>query len=77
MKKNLILINRLAFLPKVLIEARRDQGVTFRQLADQLGLKWQQVHRWEKTGYQRIGFDNLCAVAKALNIRFMIAGQYK
>lgn len=76
MKPEIILTNRLTFLPRVLIDARVDQGITQLKLANKLGLKMQQVQRWEKQKYEHIGFDNLCAVAKALNVGFTIIATY-
>lgn len=76
MNPEIILTNRLTFLPRILIYARKDQGITQLRLAKQLGLKMQQVQRWEKQKYKHIGFDNLLAVAKALNVGFTIVATY-
>lgn len=76
MKQRTITLKALANLPQILIDARCHQGITQRQLAERLGLKMQQVSRWEKQRYEHIVFHNLVAVTKALNIEITLAGIY-
>lgn len=76
MKNRHIVLQSLPDLPSILIGARTFQGITQRDLADKLGLKHQQIQRWEKQQYAHITFHNLLAVTKALNIEVTLAGAY-
>lgn len=55
-------------LPIGLIKARIATGISQKDLADLLGLKEQQVQRYEATNYSSASFDRLKEVVKALNI---------
>lgn len=59
----------VADLPRVLIRARIAAGLTQAELADQLGLKPQQIQRYEVTDYESASLDRLRQVAEALNVR--------
>jgi transcriptional regulator with XRE-family HTH domain len=59
----------VADLPRVLIRARIAAGLTQAELADQLGLKPQQIQRYEATDYESASLDRLRQVAEALNVR--------
>lgn len=56
-------------LPRVLIRARIASGLSQRDLATRLGLKEQQVQRYEATEYASASFSRVSAVITALNIR--------
>jgi HTH-type transcriptional regulator/antitoxin HigA len=58
----------LSELPKILIMARIAQGLTQRKLADLLGLKEQQVQRYEAEEYSTANVKRLAEVARALNL---------
>ena len=55
-------------LPIALIEARIVAGMTHRDLAESLGLKQQQIQRWEATFYSGVGLERLQAVVDALGM---------
>jgi ribosome-binding protein aMBF1 (putative translation factor) len=56
-------------LPKILIQARIAAGLSQKELGDQLGLKEQQIQRYEATLYKSASLTRLLAVANALGIR--------
>lgn len=64
-----ISLNSLEELPAGLIKARIARGMTQRQLADAMGIKQQQVQRWEHEDYESVSFGNLLGVAHALNVK--------
>jgi Zn-dependent peptidase ImmA (M78 family)/DNA-binding XRE family transcriptional regulator len=55
-------------LPKALVRARIAQGLTQQQLAERLGLKKQQVQRWEDENYEHAEFWRVLEVADALDL---------
>jgi HTH-type transcriptional regulator / antitoxin HipB len=58
----------LAQLPEALIKARIVRGLTQEQLGELLGLKAQQIQRYEATFYASASLAKILAVQKALNI---------
>ncbi|MBI4605346.1 MAG: helix-turn-helix transcriptional regulator [Planctomycetes bacterium] len=56
----------IAELPETLIRARIAAGLTQRQLASRLGLKEQQIQRYEKDRYARASLARVLSVARAL-----------
>jgi HTH-type transcriptional regulator / antitoxin HigA len=54
-------------LPELLVEERKRLGLTQRQLAEMLGIKEQQVQRYEATRYQSASLQRLGEVATALH----------
>src|SRR4051794_6039183 len=61
-----VLIDSLQDLPDVLIRARTAAGLTQKGLATLLGLKEQQIRRYEATDYQAVSFARLIEIALAL-----------
>jgi len=61
-------ITSLDELPKMLIRARIARGLTQKELANLLGLKEQQIQRYEATDYETASFKRLLEVAQALGI---------
>lgn len=61
-------VDSLAELPMALIHARIAAGLTQRQLADRLGLKEQQIQRYEASLYEGASFGRLVDVADAIGI---------
>ena len=61
-------LNSLMELPDALIRARTAAGVTQKELAARLGLKEQQVQRYEATHYAGASLERLQAVAEALGV---------
>lgn len=53
-------------LPEMLIEERLRLGLTQKHLAEKMGLKEQQIQRYEATRYQSASLRRLTEVAKAL-----------
>jgi transcriptional regulator with XRE-family HTH domain len=56
-------------LPRALIQARIARGLTQRQLAERLGLKEQQIQRYEATGYASASLKRVGAVIQALDLQ--------
>ncbi len=61
-------LDSLAQLPEALIKARVIRDLTQEQLGDLLGLKAQQIQRYEATAYAGASLTKILAVQKALNI---------
>ena len=55
-------------LPSVLVKARVAQGLTQKDLARRLGMKEQQIQRYETTRYRSASFQRIMQVADALGI---------
>jgi ribosome-binding protein aMBF1 (putative translation factor) len=62
-------LESLTELPDALIQARTAAGLSQEALARRMGLKKQQVQRWEATRYAGVGLDRLQAVADALGVQ--------
>ena len=58
----------VADLPTLLIKARISRGLSQRELADRLGLKEQQIQRYEATDYTSAKWSRIREVAIALGI---------
>jgi ribosome-binding protein aMBF1 (putative translation factor) len=56
-------------LPAVLVKARVAQGMTQKDLARRLGMKEQQIQRYETTRYRSASFKRIIQVADALGIK--------
>lgn len=59
----------LADLPSILIQARIAQGLSQTDLAEQLGMKAQQIQRYEATRYMSASLARLIEIAGALKVR--------
>jgi HTH-type transcriptional regulator / antitoxin HipB len=55
-------------LPTTLIKARIAAGMTQKELADKIGVREQQIQRYEASLYSSASFDRLRSIATALNI---------
>ena len=62
--------NSLDELPLMLMKARIARGVTHKELACRLGVKEQQVQRWESNDFAGASLDNLNSIANALGVVF-------
>lgn len=62
-------ITSLDELPAILIKARIASGLTQKQLADKLGLKEQQVQRYEATGYAGASLQRIQQVIESLGVK--------
>ncbi len=58
----------VADLPALLIKARISQGLSQKELADRLGLKEQQIQRYEATDYATAKWSRIREVASAFGI---------
>ena len=59
-------LNAVAEMPTVLIKARIAQGLRQKELAERLGLKEQQIQRYEATDYATASLTRIKEVANAL-----------
>lgn len=66
----------LTELPRILIKARIAQGLSQRQLAEVLGLKEQQIQRYEAEEYSTANVRRLSEVAKALNLNITEVAEF-
>lgn len=62
-------LDSLEGLPKVLIQARIAAGLTQEDLAERLGMKPQQIQRYEASDYQTASFARLREIARVLGLR--------
>lgn len=62
-------------LPDILIRARIARGMSQKELGDFLGLKEQQIQRYEADRYRSASLDRLIEVADALNVRISERGE--
>ncbi|MBN1312200.1 MAG: helix-turn-helix transcriptional regulator [Anaerolineae bacterium] len=60
-------------LADVLIQARIATGMTQKALAERLGLKEQQVQRYEATEYRSASLSRLTEVVKALGVKVRVS----
>jgi HTH-type transcriptional regulator / antitoxin HipB len=67
-KPTFIEIESFAEIPVALIKARIASGMTQKDLADKLGMKEQQIQRYEANQYGSAGFHRLTEVAEALEV---------
>src|SRR2546425_2401044 len=68
-KSKEVVLEGVEDLPKALIRARIASGMTQEGLARRLGLKAQQVQRYEATEYDSASFARICKVVQALGLR--------
>lgn len=61
-----IKLELVAELPETLIRARISSGLSQRELAERLGLKEQQIQRYEATNYETASLRRVMEVARAL-----------
>ena len=59
-------LNMVAGLPDVLIKARIAQGLTQKELAERIGLKEQQIQKYEASDYASASFARIREVTDAL-----------
>lgn len=62
-------LDSLGDLPDGLIRARIAAGLTQKDLAERLGLKEQQVQRYEATRYESASFARVVEIAKAIGVK--------
>jgi uncharacterized protein (DUF433 family) len=62
--------------PTALVEARIVAGLTQKQLGERLGVKEQQIQRWEKNLYAGVGVERLREVVDALGLEVKVTVDY-
>jgi ribosome-binding protein aMBF1 (putative translation factor) len=65
-KPSSLKLELVAELPETLIRARISAGLSQRELAERLGLKEQQIQRYEATNYETASLRRVMEVARAL-----------
>lgn len=68
----LLQLESFAELPDALIKARIAARLTQKQLAEKLGLKEQQIQRYEALGYTGASIGKIIDVVEALNIKILL-----
>lgn len=63
-----ISLKSLDELPVGLIKARIARGLTQKELAEKVGVKTQQVQRWEAEDYENVNFSSMIDIAHALEL---------
>ncbi len=74
---NVFNVTSLQELPMLLIQARIAQGLTQRQLANELKLKEQQIQRYESEVYASANIRRLAKIADVLNLEVTGVGKFK
>jgi ribosome-binding protein aMBF1 (putative translation factor) len=64
-----VVLETVEDLPRALIRARIAAGITQEGLARRLGVRPQQVQRYEATEYESASFTRICEVVQALGLR--------
>jgi ribosome-binding protein aMBF1 (putative translation factor) len=68
-RRRVIALNAIEDLPGVLIQARIASGLTQEQLASRLGVKPQQVQRYEATNYRSASLERVNATLRARGVK--------
>ena len=63
-----VIVESLEDLPDALIRVRIARHLTQEHLAEKLGVRSQQVQKWEAGAYQRASYASILKVARALGI---------
>jgi ribosome-binding protein aMBF1 (putative translation factor) len=68
-KRKVVTLDSLEELPKTLIQARIAAGLSQEELAAKLGLKPQQIQRYEATEYQAASFERVQEIMRVLEVK--------
>ena len=68
-KQKVVAMGSLEELPQTLIQARIARGLSQEELAAKLGLKPQQIQRYEATAYQSASLERVTQVARVLGVK--------
>lgn len=68
-KRRAILLDSIEGLPKTLIQARIAAGLSHEELARRIGLKPQQIQRYEATNYQSASLERVNEIVRALGVK--------
>lgn len=69
-KKPNILSSTIENLPETLIKARIIKGISQKELAEKVGLKEQQIQRYEANNYSSANFERLIVISKSMGLTF-------
>jgi DNA-binding Xre family transcriptional regulator len=64
---------RLQELPAMMIEYKIASGLTQKEMAKKIGMKEQQLQRYEDTDFESISFQNLIKILRAIGLELVIA----
>ncbi|RJP31469.1 MAG: XRE family transcriptional regulator [Candidatus Omnitrophota bacterium] len=70
--RNVIKVDSIDQLPKALIQARIASGFTQKELADLVGLKMQQIQRYESTDYASANLSRIKKIVDVLGVTVRI-----
>jgi transcriptional regulator with XRE-family HTH domain len=62
-------VDNIADLPKALVRSRIYLGLTQKDLAEKLGMKEQQIQRYENTEYSSASFSTIVSIIRALDLK--------
>jgi len=68
--RKVIALDSIETLPKMLIQARIAAGLSQEDLAAKLGLRAQQIQRYEATDYQSARLERINQIIRVLGVRF-------
>lgn len=68
-KRKVVALGSLEDLPKTLIQARIAAGLSHQELAAKLGLKPQQIQRYEATDYQSASLGRVQEIVRVLGVK--------
>jgi ribosome-binding protein aMBF1 (putative translation factor) len=68
-KRKILRINSFEYLPIALIQARIARGLTQKELAQKLGLKEQQIQRYEASSYAKASLARIKQIIDVLDIK--------
>jgi len=68
-KRRAIPLDSIEDLPKTLIQARIAAGLSHEELARRIGLKPQQIQRYEATNYQSASLERVNEIVRALGVK--------
>ncbi|GAB3235003.1 helix-turn-helix domain-containing protein [Algoriphagus aestuariicola] len=68
--KSRILFSEIKNLPEILVKARIIKGISQEDLAKKIGLKAQQIQRYESNNYEGANFNRILEVSRTLDITF-------
>jgi ribosome-binding protein aMBF1 (putative translation factor) len=68
-KRRSLALESIEELPKILIQSRIAAGLSQEELARKLGLKPQQIQRYEATNYQAASLERVNEILRALGVK--------
>ena len=76
-KRRVIALDSIEELPKTLIKARIAAGLSQEDLAAKLGLKPQQVQRYEATNYQSASLERINEIVRVLGVKLRHPAEFR